>query len=577
MKKYVVLTSILALAACGGGGGGHSGATSSEHYSTPSAIRSANSKVTQMETFTSNADEIVATVRAAGIDLGSSGSTARFATHRGASAATLDNAFASTATNAQKRAMAELKNMYDIATDDAVFAAASEQELRNAFVLAGNNASDFNAENRDAARTAIISRYATVLDSLVAKDSTEYLWRPQISTLDDVQFKIGSEDSYIRFELDDSGKIVALGKYDYDHDQDDYVLSEEGRFVRSGDGNTFAANIYTWSFQLEQNGTIDGAYEHFYDPVEVSDNDQDLAVADIKTKLIAKITEKINKVKESQNPSNPNYATDMANLDTALAEYTTQVNNATGFGTPAESSASLQIESVKNGLKYADLGFAYLKLTDGVHTDTMFSPYVGGYDSRAVDTFTENVTFKGTAVAGIDHKENHPGSENDVQDGMLVRDNNATLTMNTDGKAQLVMNNLVGVDAAHKGYKWYDVTIDTDTTTAHGTPKVTISNASGKDIAQDFAMATVGNTPLEVQFAAGNWRDLDEQYVISGDPDADGKSTRYGAMSEVNAYGPTANNPTEATSRFGFSEEQHWNDNADKREVAIYGVFGGKK
>lgn len=607
MKKYFLLTSILMLAACGGGsGGGGAPVGPTQHYSTPTTVRAANSAVTSMETFSSNADAIVATVSAAGInlsDVNAISSARAGAHHRSASAATLASAYSETATTLQKRAMAELKNMYLIATDDDFFESASTLQLRNAYVLAGNDVAGFDASNRAAARAAIVgSDYATRLDAMVEKNGPEYLWRPKTDTLEGVKFRFGSEDSYVKFTLDEEGKIVSAGKWD--RDGLTYSLSEEGEFTRSGTSNTFAKTLYVWSYEVDSSGLesalVDGGHvpganaeekaanahdmaqniiEQFYEPVKVMDDSNALELSTIKTRLLAKITNRVN------GANGYGGAYDDA-FEDAIDYYDDKVAALTAGNLPmAELDAKMNISGAQGGLKYADLGSAELIVKRGNEVlEHSYTPYVGGYDSREANIGVgQTVKFKGTAIAGIDSKHTHGGQT--TQDGMLVRDTNAELTMRGDGSAKLVMNNLVGIDPEHSGQKWNKMTVETmDPTEEHGAPKFTVERVNG--VPTDFQMQTFDNTgKIEVAFLETQWDAGNNNHVQSTGPLTktiggvvyNDVGLRYGGMAEFNTYGPSIDNPTEATSRYGFSEEQHYHSNADHDEVAIYGAFGGKK
>lgn len=586
MKKILVYSSLLTLCACGGGGGGgsgvYTGSVSGDSYSTPGAVRSANSAVTRMETFTSNADEIVAAVAGAGIDLTntSSLSTARVATHRSATSATLNSAFTSSATTAQSRAISELKNMYEIVTDDDVFAAASEQDLLNAYKLAGNDPAGLSAYDltdagdRAAVRAAIAggADYSTIVAMV---DTTS--WTPHFNTLEDIQFRMGSEDSFVNFELDDEGKIIALTKNDYNQSTHQYVASEEGRFARSSNtGSTFAKNLYVYGYELTFNPAYAIINSHLdSDHTSFMDDSDSLSLADFKTKLIAKIDARIDKVKASQ----PDTSND-ALIESARTDYRAQINALTSYDAPTELFATVNVGSANAGLKYADFGFAELTLVNTANqneTEHSFTPYVGGYDSHEVPVATvSNKTFNGVAIAGIDHKQKYKDTNEQfhkIEDGMLVRDNNARLVFDNSGNAKLTMNNLVGTDTAHAGKRWYNVVMDVDA--GSDAPKYTITGSTN---ATGFELPSItGSTPLEVDFANdpnASYDSHEAQYVINND--VGGNGTRFGGMVEINTYGPTSTNATEATSRFGFSNEVHANDGT-YNEVAIYGAFGGKK
>jgi hypothetical protein len=579
MRKYLVLTSVLALAACGGGSGGGSAVYSaSGGYSTPADVRAANANITQMETFSSSADAIVAAVSDAGIDLNDTNSLSGA---RAASTSTLANSFSNTATTRQTRAMAELKNMYLIATDDDYFADASEQQLRNAFVIAGNDIALFDASdetNRAAVRSAIVSNYEARLDAFVAKDGSDYLWIPIISTLEDVQFKIGGEDSYIRFALDESGKITALGKYDRSDDfsgDPTYDLSDEGLFERNANGNTFAKNLYMYSFKLP-NSASSIANDHR--EIEFRIDNEFTDINELKTFLKNRIDKEMDYLIASQ----PDTSHD-TEINTARNFFKTQVDDVSDFDDLSDFdfdgaqpiSASLTVQGVKNGLRFADLGYAELigKDATGIEREHTFSPYVGGYDSRKIDKSelaVDGTVFTGVALAGIDHKIDHSGDDNDIQEGMLVRQDNAVLTMKRDGSSVLEMNNLVATDAAHAGKHWYNLTVETS---AAGLPTFTVT---GDTNATGFELPSMTGNTLTKTFEPGDWRAYEQKYAKNIGGEDPGEGTRFSGFAESVAYGPSESNPTEATARFGFGNEVYSNSNQDHEEVAIYGAFGGK-
>ena len=79
----------------------------------------------------------------------------------------------------------------------------------------------------------------------------------------------------------------------------------------------------------------------------------------------------------------------------------------------------------------------------------------------------------------------------------------------------------------------------------------------GDAVAQSLTIPGVGEAPDTVLSSANDYR-------IRGDADP-----QY--------YGADSNAPTEATTRFSYSEEWHTNDNQQANEVAVYGVFGGTR
>ena len=394
--------------------------------------------------------------------------------------------------------------------------------------------------------TPSMSRSSTVRYN--GQDYTSY-------RLDDVTFKMGGEDSLVKFELDENGKIIALGKYDRSDDftgDPTYALSEEGRFERTSDAG-FEKTLYSYGISETEldytNGVSEIVSAHFHHGIDFMNDNDNLSTAAIKERLLAKLRRELDKLKASQ-PDDSNDAI----IEDAYTTYAARINAMTSFGAPESAHATLTIEGVDKGLRYADLGFAKLTI---VGEGESYTPYVGGYDSIKIDpsALPANTTFTGTVIAGIDHKQT---GEDDA--GALVRQDDATLTMNTNGHFELVMDNLAAADSEHTGH-WYTLTVAKD---ADGAPTFTVG---GTNTITGFDLPTGTQT---VSFAASDWQAYDQQYAKHTDD-----NHRVGGSAEANVYGINPNDP-EATSRFGFSEEYHSNDNTVHNEVAIYGAFGGK-
>lgn len=488
MKKYLLLTSVFALAACGGGGGGHSGSGITPGPVTRAAV--SNAAVESNGHVTSMASEILVQNGTGAI------------------------------------------------------------EVRSGSV------------NKD------------------GKTYTSY-------RLDDVTFRFAGEDSIIKFDLDDEGRIISAGKYD--KSGANYVLSEEGTFVRAAsDSNEFgsAKTLYGWQQTLTTNNTalvaaiadaLDGKTlpdgknvadfsaelagyiaNQFEDPVEIQSDNQNI---DVGAALADEVAEEINSWAASQ--STPGWAGSawLNAVVAAATEYYQDLIPDT-FGDPQQYSAKLNVKGANIGLRYADLGFAELQVAEKNNAEHIvertFSPYAGGYDNLERNV-TESTEFTGTALAGIEHKDT-----NGDKDAVLVRQDNAKLTLNVDGSSSLVMNNLARVEndgkTAHsEGGHWYTLVVEKG---ANGTPTFTVSGTN------TIAGYNLLNVPAEaVAFTSDEFNATEHEYVRT---DTD-NNVRYGGFVENHVYGTSASD-IEAVSQFGFSNE---NTNTHE-EVAIYGAFGGK-
>ena len=317
---------------------------------------------------------------------------------------------------------------------------------------------DSQAAQSNAAVTSMASEILVAKDGSVVtpalgrSGSANYNGKTYTSyRLDDVDFKIGGEDSKLKFEVDSKGQIIALTKLDRSDDfsgEPTYGKSEEGTFVRtSSTGKDFAKDLFIYGCRFNTSGTGSVAAEHFDGNFEIMADTDNLSASEVRAKLLASIDKEINKIKESQ----PDHNNDEA-LEAARAYYKDQVNNMNSFDAPEKVHANVRAESVDIGLKYADLGFAELTVTDPNSSDTLehnYSPYVGGYGVLKVspEKLSEDATFTGTAIAGLEYKQQR--GDDETKKGVLVRQDNAILTMHTNGSSELEMNNLKVVNTGN--------------------------------------------------------------------------------------------------------------------------------
>ncbi|MBQ6110145.1 MAG: hypothetical protein IJL05_02075 [Alphaproteobacteria bacterium] len=393
--------------------------------------------------------------------------------------------------------------------------------------------------------------------------------------LDDVDFKMGGEDSLVKFELNDKGQIVALTKMDRADDftgDPVYDASQEGTFTRTGD-TAFTKNLYVYGYELDNTGISDIISTQV--DSQITADVGDLSIENIREKIKARINKDLNKLKASQ----PDNSMD-TEIETARTNYLEQVDNMDigDFNIIAETHATLNVEGINNGLRFADLGFAELVVkdeTDANIIESNYSPYVGGYEVLKVNPseLGDTTVYEGVAIAGLDHKKKGYGSGIDVKEGVLLKQNNARLTVNTDNSSSLRMDNLV-VDRVVAttsdslvGEKWYDVQIDV---AANGDKTFKIS---GTNNVTGYNLPNIADVPVAgVTFSDTNWKAHEQQYVQNyGDGD-DGY--RFSGTMETNVYGRNADD-TEATARFSFGNEKHSDSNTKHDEVAIYGAFGG--
>ena len=442
-----------------------------------------------------------------------------------------------------------------------------------------------NAVITSMASEVLVGNGETLTPSLSRQGTTSYNGKTYTSyRLDDVTFRFSGEDSIIKFGLDDEGRIISAGKYDK-NDSGKYELSHEGEFTRTSTTSSefgSAKTLYAWESDFSGADRDDletaittalGEYagqpgvptadqlagyiaDKFDDPLVVSG---DSASMNVGAAFKDEIEEEINAWATSQPWAEASWMDDV--VEAAIAFYQEQIPSS--FPDPTEYAAKLNVLGANIGLKYADLGFADLQIaakddpTDIV--EQTFSPYIGGYD--ALEHNIEQTTeFTGTALAGIEHK-----ATDGTKDAVLVRQDDAVLTMNMDGSSSLVMNNLAHVQndgkTAHTdGAHWYTLTVDT---AANGVPTFTVG---GTNTIAGYDLPTLPTGGV-VTFNSGNYNSHEGEYVKT-DTDND---YRYGGRVENRVYGTSASD-VEATSSFSFSNERP----STHEEVAVYGAFGGK-
>ena len=414
--------------------------------------------------------------------------------------------------------------------------------------------------------------------------------------LDDVIFKMGGEDSRIIFNVDDEGRIVSVGKYDRSDDftgQPTYAISEEGVFARTGTtGNEFEKVLYAYKISesdliaalenlgLDLDDITSIASEHFHDGIEFMNDSGELNADEIKAALKVKLRREIDKIKASQHAipeGEEGYAAYIESLDAledAYTAYANAIDAMTSFGPAQAAHANLTIEGVNIGLKYADLGFAELTVKENPDDsiddaiEHTYTPYVGGYGVLKIDQadLDQDRVFTGTAIAGIDHKKKGYTDGTNVEEGVLVRQDDATLTLYTDGSSTLTMDDLQTSGGQH----WYGVQVDQNIDGAVTFTLTGTNNITGYDLPDEEHLVSDAEHDNSTTFTSANWVAHEQQYVTQTD-----NNNRVSGNYETNLYRLGEDNDNaEATSLFSFGNEWHSNDNSQHNEVAIYGAFG---
>lgn len=454
--------------------------------------------------------------------------------------------------------------------------------------------------------------------------------------MENVILQNSGQEAYYKFKLDDNGKIVSVSLWEnpkseygsfFSNDEikivdgevvigtasasDTFNLSKEGWFSRNNLSTDFTNTNYEYSYDLGSHGITTGVAQYITNLNKISfySDRNDLSADEIKAKMIDALLARANQVLSTQNTcpgdepcTTEQIATNETNIKNAFVAIVDAYLTIINAGTYETLENAQRIDSVvtmngigkdvttgkegdtRVGLKYSDIGFATLtetmKNSDGnTITDpesglpmqqTMYSTYAGGYDTRriadsAADTAVNNnlngTTFTGTALVAVEKT-----IDNDDKSDILLRDNGATLAYTVAGNVAthtLTMNNLTDVDTSHEHSQWYDVVVTGkhDFGTGDESGLTFAFDGTDKDIDPNYQFLHINTTGTEIGVPLnGDVEALTDNYGIAGTA-----SAQY--------YGDDATTPTEATSRFSFSERYH--DNSTSSELAIYGAFGG--
>ena len=252
MKKYVILTSLLALSACGGGsGGGGASVPLSPVTPTPSTtpvvvslqgfsggqqVNTENAELTNMSSYTvdyatdeSTSKAAIEAYVAAHLTGGSTDLLNRSATRRSpsmrAAAATRDAfAEADAAITQMKQVVYDIVNMGTDETNINAYVTAHKDAMVNALLLLGRsgvNSSMTNSElldELDAARQAIGTAYGSEISSTNIMDVLDWFDETNFGIskqkMDTVRLKDTGQDAFFKFALDDTGKITSVSLWE---------------------------------------------------------------------------------------------------------------------------------------------------------------------------------------------------------------------------------------------------------------------------------------------------------------------------------------------------------------------------
>ncbi|MBD5389383.1 hypothetical protein HDR63_03970 [bacterium] len=527
MKKYVILTSVLALTACGGGSG--SGSVGG-HDSISSEI--SNAAITGMKLSVNNEAERTAHVTATlGDDYYGTVTDANINTNRAATNGNSDKNICKSERDCNDIAFNNMKNWLidniDSLTNDNI---SNPGDLRQALVLAGFK-NDLPG-NWDDIKAWFFANRDTIREQ--AQDVFDKFGEHKEQKLSDVDFMVAAvrdnnePNGVLKIGMDDNGKITSI------------ILDGEAEAKRIGDTASFQFDkSYRYSLNNVNLGNIDFSNpENQMDFDFYIESDKQLSPAQIKERFLAELA-------DSDLPTD---------LRDALVHHVQNMMR-DGYDEAIEQTTfTTHLLGKEIGLRYADFGYAdaHMERTvDGQNANwNEYNTMAGGYSIKKISpdnlpTDTQ-MTFGGSAVAGLRVQIGNWDEDDGLEKRMLARTDDATLTFN-NGTEELEMNFSKNTDRANR---WYDVKFTKDTT---------------------------GNITL---FYSNEDALSDKDFAILGYPDnkipLDPKSDN--ATFETAYYGD-AGVASEATAAVGFRDEDMLpaENGYTYRELDFNAAFGGLK
>ncbi len=461
MKKYAVLTSVLALAACGGGsggGGGHSGAPvdvrptiTVEGFNAGTTVNANNTQLTNMSSYTvdyeggenATKQEMVNYVQN---HLGSSrGLLSRAATRDSMQSR---DGFTPEEFATADAAIQEMKQViYDMVVKSETSASALTQYVTkyksyvvNALKLADQAVSeDTSVEDLITAfttfKTAKSLTSANVLEFGDTFDNANFGITKH--RLNEVKLKDTGTDAFFKFTLDNTGRIASVdlmenpmaeygtswtAKGEHQHDikivinnsgvaesvsdqglnpfgnDGEYRMGEAGVLNRTGNGNAFTNTLYHYDFSdLFETWSNSAVSEGDFADIKIN-SDKALTLAEAKQKLKDYIIEKINKKLHNQNGVEVDGA--VAAFVAATNHYINAINDLDEMPTAQTATQTATMNGMGKDvqLKYSDFGYAKMVRHTTKGDESQYVTYVGGYDQRRMDNTPANNSLEDGAT-----------------------------------------------------------------------------------------------------------------------------------------------------------------------------------
>lgn len=561
MRKYIFLTSVLALAACGGGNGGG--------VSTPRAPVAIDMTTTSLKDSENNISNIIAYANDA---LGKTPSTTSESNANTQSRNSSYGNFLQSDDGQYEYALAHYKNMYDFASG--VTNNKTDDDLRNAYLISGGKAKDFdNWDNlTETDKTQIMDFIAANWERVLKhffqwdNNNNKPTWKYKANSLSDMELNTwGSRDwgsdrviisqtgngkikSFIlkdgwferdfNFERKSNNKFVAK-EYSYAMAFLTQQQDQNGNLVDTEQTISFKADKPNMSIEQIKQGLLDSIEEYGF-----SDTDKQIAI------------ERINNLtmKDQQAISQTEFE--------MTKDFTDEQTNEKFFVIPNSFEVDVIAYGQNVGLKFSDFGKIEGKNTfnnTGIPPQELSYTFVGGYDIKSIDKQTmadKNMKFSGTAVGRVSlfQEDNRGVASSDIMNIM----SDASLVFN-QGKEELVAN---FSENKNPDSRWYDIKVlsdgeNVDFYLSNG-DRITAQNQHFKftDVDKETTFENI-NIPI--------WANPTEEtpgHLMEG-----GLSTTY--------YGD-GNTPTEVVGN-AYLLQQDWSDDKDtgfNKELHFIAGFG---
>lgn len=566
MKKSIILTSVLALAACGGGNGGAGFVAPNS----PVVPNTSNNSVTRTvdsntglgmidinSTRSANYERAIATVN----NIENNHNVDTSVTVRSASRSRTSGLYRAPSANTNYTAD-DVDNAYNTMRDifvNSELEGKTVHEVLESLALTGLNETeimDILGGDESMSLTDRVKGFITVFETEEQNDQIKKLVKEAREiyqdfgkefdiTLEKATFYLNSNDSnWYKFKFDENGTLTGLVE------KDGTVIPKDknGTFIKeksNGYEYSFAFKGHEESLNADYGGKIDLFYETEPEPEDLKADFLDavkLQNSNWDDKIFDAIEDTLDK------------ATVYSMKDILKEEVENHI-----VGRHADVTEKVRIETGSKdlGLMYSDFGLRYEESELGKNDDyisifgldsytyTEHGGFIGGYEDKQATPESE-MTFKGQAYVGLTRKQGD--AEIDNSDTLLEPQNNyyngdATFSVKTAKDSNALEQKLVA-DFSENG--WYEVTVD------------------------NMAMGQWNPNNNNITFAFNDkGNNIDEKWQV--DPE-----NQAGEIENINIkyYGPESDNPTEAV---GFVQyiENH-NSNGDwtfKADIS----FGAKK